>query len=265
MKEEELTNNEEENVFMSAEEEAHISSIKAEVTPQDNKEFDMQLEALESSKFLAQEAAVQAIQPHDSNLAEKYEANRALDKSQIRNFWYSKNELTQSFGSNHSNKNAEEIFKLFSSGAKKDDFHASMAESCAYRDMVACHKKESVDTTVDNYDIIESQHKVEVALFDVYKGEMKGQEPDTTELDQAFEGYEKVAERAARKERIAQRALERENDPGSISTRDTSKYRSPHAQVKHIDPTSLETALKQTNRLGNYKGKIASLRSQYNQ
>lgn len=265
MKDQEFTNNEVENIFMSPEEESHINNINPEVTPQDNKEFDMQLEALESGQFLAQQAAIEPTQPHDSNLAEKYEANRGLDKNQIRNFWYSKRELSQSFSSNHSTKNAEEIFKLFSSGAKKDDWHASMAESCAYRDMVDCHKKESKDTTVDNYETIVAQHKVEVALFDVYKGEMLGKEPDTTELDQAFDGYEKVTERAARKERIAQRALESKNDPGSISTRDTSKYRSPHAQVKHIDPTELETRLKQINRLGNYQGKIASLRSQHNQ
>jgi len=235
---------------------------ETEINQQENHEFDMQQEALEAGQFFANEAKAVVTEPHNPSLAQKYENNRTLDKDQVRNFWYTKNhEVGASFSSNHAGKNTEELYKLFSSGAKKDDWHASMAESCAYRNMVAHHKVEAADNTVPNYDVITAQHKVEVELFDVYRDEMKGKEPDVSQLDVAYQGYEKVTERIERKQRIAAREAERELDPGTISTRDKTKYRSQHAQVKHISSTELEDSLRQRSRAKNFQSQIGMMRN----
>lgn len=197
-------------------------------------------EALESSSFFADQANEPMPETKMTAMMEA-EDNKTLDPNKIRNFWYTRNgESINDFG-RHSDLNAQEYYKKFGSLGHNDPYHAGKAETCAYRNMISTHKKELADPSLENTGNLEKKHECEIKLFDVELAKMKGQEPDVSEVEQAYGEYES-----------SKPAPQRERKPlATPQMRPQVERQAP--QIKHRDVNELETMLKVSTNVNKFK------------
>lgn len=211
-------------------------------------------EAMDSSSFFAEQAKEPMPEVKMTAVMEA-EENKTLDPSKIRNFWYTRNsESINDFG-RHSDLNAKEYYQKFGSEGLRDSYHAGKAETCAYRQMVDSHKKELADPSVENISHLEKKHECEMKLFDMELAKMKGQEPDLSEVDQAFDEYQATKPEP-----------KRERKPlATPQFRPQVERQAP--QIKHRDANELETMLKVSTNMGKFKNgnAITAMRRKFNE
>lgn len=197
-------------------------------------------EAMDSSSFFSEKAQEPMPEVKTTAVMEA-EDNTSLSPEKIRNFWLTRNsESIRDFG-RHSDLNAQDYYKKFSSPGLNDPYHAGIAETCAYRNMIDTHKKELANPSVENVSHLEKKHECEIKLFDVELAKMKGQEPDVSEVEQAYSEYES-----------SKPAPQRERKPLAIPQfRPQIERQAP--QVKHRDANELETMLKVSTSMNKFK------------
>ncbi|MBA4053217.1 MAG: hypothetical protein C0490_00750 [Marivirga sp.] len=209
-------------------------------------------EAMDSSSFFSDKAQVPMPEVKMTAVMEA-EDNKGLAPEKIRNFWFTRNsETIRDFG-RHSELNAQGYYKKFSSPGLNDPYHAGMAETCAYRNMIDTHKKELADPSMEDTGNLEKKHECEIKLFDVELAKMKGQEPDVSEVEQAYSEYES-----------SKPAPQRERKPLATPQFRPQVERQP-AQVKHRDANELETMLKVSTSMNKFKNgnAIAAMRRKF--
>jgi len=197
-------------------------------------------EAMDSSSFFSEKAKEPMPEVKMTAVMEA-EENKSLAPEKIRNFWFTRNsESIRDFG-RHSDLNTQEYFKKFSSPGLNDPYHAGIAETCAYRNMIQTHKKELADPSLEHTDNLEKKHDCELKLFDVELAKMKGQEPDVSEVEQAYGEYES-----------SKPAPKRERKPlATPQFRPQGPVQAP--QVKHRDANELETMLNVGVKMNKFK------------
>lgn len=211
-------------------------------------------EALDSSNFFADKA--NETQPEVKTTAVmEADQNKSLDPTMIRNFWFTRNHETITEFGRHNAMNAQEYYKMFSSPGLNDAYHAGTAETCAYRHMIDTHKKELADPSVHDFANLEKKHQCELKLFDVELERMKGQEPDTSEVEQLYTEYE-----------ATKPAPKRERKPFP-PPQFRPEYVPKPKQITHRDIGELETVLKVNNKMDQFKkgNTIAAMRMEFGQ
>ena len=209
-------------------------------------------EAMDSSSFFSEKAQEPMPEVKMTAVMEA-EDNKSLAPEKIRNFWFTRNsESIRDFG-RHSDLNAQDYYKKFSSPGLNDPYHTGIAETCAYRNMIDTHKKELANPSVENVSHLEKKHECELKLFDVELAKMKGQEPDVSEVDQAYDEYES-----------SKPAPKRERKPLATPQFRPQVERQP-AQVKHRDANELETMLKVSTSMNKFKNgnAITAMRTKF--
>jgi hypothetical protein len=179
--------------------------------------------------------------------------NKSLSPTMIRNFWFTRNRETIIEFGRHGGMNAQEYYKMFSSPGLNDAYHAGTAETCAYRHMIDTHKKELADPTVQDITNLEKKHKCELKLFDVELEKMQGKEPDLSEVEELYNGYE-----------ATKPPHKRDRKPlATPQLRPT--FEPKKGQIAHRDIGELETVLKVTNRMDQFKkgNTIAAMRMKF--
>lgn len=197
-------------------------------------------EAMDSSNFFAAKAQEPG-QELKRNAVDVAQENKSLEPEQLRNFWFTRNhETLHDFGV-HTKLNAKEYYQRHNNHDLNDQFHASKAETCAYRNMLETHKKELADPNLEHTDHLGKKHSCETKLFDFELAKMKGKEPDETELEQSFSEYES-----------SKPAPKRERKPlATPQFRPQVEIKAP--QVKHRDVNELETMLKVSSKVSKFK------------
>lgn len=197
-------------------------------------------EAMDSSSFFS-EKAKEPGQELKRNAVDVAQENKSLEPEKLRNFWFTRNhETIHDFGV-HTQMNAKEYFQRYNNHDLNDQFHASKAETCAYRNMLDTHKKELADPNVENMGHLQKKHDCETKLFDFELAKMKGKEPEETELDQSFSEYESTKP-----------APKRERKPlATPQFRPQGPVQAP--QVKHRDANELETMLNVGAKINKFK------------
>lgn len=211
-------------------------------------------EALDSSSFLAEQANQPQPEVKRTAVMEAAE-NKSLDPAMIRNFWFTRNrETIMEFG-RHSNLNAHDYYKMFSSPGLNDAYHAGTAETCAYRHMIDTHKKELADPSVKDMANLDKKHQCEMKLFDVELAKMKGQEPDVSEVEQLYTEYE-----------ATKPAPKRERKP-LATPKFRPEYQPKPTQITHRDIGELDTALRVNLKLDQVKkgNTISAMRMKFAQ
>lgn len=197
-------------------------------------------EALDSSSFLAEQANQPQPEVKRTAVMEAAE-NKSLDPAMIRNFWFTRNrETIMEFG-RHSNLNAHDYYKMFSSPGLNDAYHAGTAETCAYRHMIDTHKRELADPSLQDFSSLEKKHQCELKLFDVELERMKGQEPDLSEVEDLYNEYE-----------ASKPAPKRERKP-LATPQLRPEYQPKPGQITHRDIGELETILKANLKMNQFK------------
>lgn len=197
-------------------------------------------EAIGSSSFFSQKAQEPLPEVKMTAVMEA-EENKGLDPSKVRNFWFTRNGETITHFGRYSDLNAQDYYKKFGTIGLNDSYHAGQAESCAFRNMLDVHKKELADPSVEDIGHIQKKHDCEMKLFDVELAKLKGQEPDESEVEQAYSEYES-----------SKPELQRERKPlATPQFRPQVERQAP--QVKHRDANELETMLKVSSKVSKFK------------
>jgi len=209
-------------------------------------------EALDSSSFFAEQANQPQPEVKKTAVMEA-EENKSLNPTMIRNFWFTRNrETIMEFG-RHSNLNAHDYYKMFSSPGLNDAYHAGTAESCAYRHMIDTHKKELADPSVEDIANLEKKHQCEMKLFDAELAKMKGQEPDVSEIEELYNEYETTKPRPKRDRKPL------------VTPQFRPAYEPKKGQITHRDIGELETVLKVISKMDQFKkgNTIAAMRMKF--
>lgn len=197
-------------------------------------------EAMDSSSFFSEQAKEPMPEVKMTAVMEA-EENKELDPSKVRNFWFTRNGETITHFGRHSDLNAQDYYKKFGSLGLNDSYHAGKAETCAYREMITTHKKELADPNMENVGNLEKKHECEMKLFDMELAKMKGQEPDVSEIEQAFDEYQATKPEP-----------KRERKPlATPQFRPQVERQAP--QIKHRDANELETMLKVSTNMNKFK------------